>query len=103
MTAYQAGLAKFEESGAQVIGVSTDNLGALNYWAKEVLKVSFPLASDNLGKVAGQYGVLIADRGIANRASFVVDEQGIIQHIEEGSSALDPTGTATVCARIKKK
>lgn len=102
MTAYQAGLAKFEENGAQIVGVSTDNLGALNYWAKEVLKVSFPLASDNLHKVTASYGVLLADRGIANRASFVIDLDGKIQHIEEGSGAINPEGTATACSRLKK-
>jgi alkyl hydroperoxide reductase subunit AhpC len=44
--------------------------------------------------------VLIADRGLANRATFVIDKEGRIQHIEEGSGAIDPTGAETACARI---
>jgi alkyl hydroperoxide reductase subunit AhpC len=103
MTAYQAGLAKFEESGAQVIGMSTDNLPSLNHWAKEVLKVSFPLGSDFQRKVSESYGVLNKESGIANRSTFVVDAEGIIQHIEEGSAALNPDGAAMACSRVKKK
>jgi peroxiredoxin len=103
MTAYQAGLAKFEEAGAVVLGVSTDNLPSLNHWAKEVLKVSFPLGSDFQRKVSESYGVLIKDAGIANRATFVIDAEGKIQHIEEGSAAINPEGAALACSRIRKK
>jgi alkyl hydroperoxide reductase subunit AhpC len=54
-------------------------------------------------KVSASYGVLNPERGFANRTTFVVDTEGKIQHIEEGSSAMDPTGAATACSRIKKK
>lgn len=101
MTAYQAGLAKFEEQGAQIIGISTDNQPAINYWAKEVLKVTFPLAGDNLRKVTADYGVL-QPSGYALRSTFVVDADGIIQYIEQGNTAVDPTGATTACSRTKK-
>jgi len=103
MTAYQAGLAKFTESGAQVIGISTDNSPSQAHWAKEVLKLEFPLGSDLQRTVSKAYGVLIEQSGIANRATFVVDADGIIQHIEEGKTALDPNGAALACSRVKKK
>ncbi len=102
MTAYQAGIAKFTEAGAQVIGITTDNLPSQSYWAKEVLKLSFPLGSDFMRSVSKSYGVLIEQSGIANRASFVIDSDGIIQQIEEGKAALDPNGAATACSRLKK-
>ncbi len=41
--------------------------------------------------------------GIANRATFVVDIDGKIAHIEEGNSALDPTGADTACSRLAHK
>ncbi len=102
MKAYQDGLAKFEESGAKVFGVSTDNLPSLKYWADEVLKVQQPLLSDFMRKTAKDYGVLMEERGFANRTTFVIDADGKIQHIEEGSAAIDPTGAATACSRLKK-
>jgi alkyl hydroperoxide reductase subunit AhpC len=47
------------------------------------------------------YGVLIPERGIANRSTFVVDKEGRIQHIEQGSTAIDPTAAETACSRLK--
>ncbi len=103
MTAYQAGLAKFTESGAQVLGISTDNLPSQSHWAKEVLKIEFPLGSDFQRTVSEAYGVLIKESGIANRSTFVIDPEGVIQHIEQGSSALSIDGAATACSRVRKK
>jgi alkyl hydroperoxide reductase subunit AhpC len=60
------------------------------------------MLSDFMRKTSEAYGVLIADRGIANRTTFVVDSDGKIQHIEEGSGAIDITGAATACSRLKK-
>jgi peroxiredoxin len=42
------------------------------------------------------------DRGIANRATFVIDRHGKIQHIDQGNAAVDISGAATACSRLKK-
>ena len=100
MLAYQAGIAKFEGVETQVFGISTDNVPSLNVFA-EKLNLSFPLLSDFARRdVARDYGVLIAERGFANRATFVLDREGKIVHIEEGSAAIDPTGAETACRRV---
>ena len=102
MTAYQSGNAKFKEMGYEVIGVSTDNTPSLKYWAENVIKPEFTLASDfATRKAAKDYGVLMESRGIANRATFVIDTEGKIDHIEEGSSAVDITGALNACSRKK--
>jgi alkyl hydroperoxide reductase subunit AhpC len=67
------------------------------------LKASYPLLSDFMRKVSASYGVLIPERGVANRSTFVVDTEGKIQHIEEGSTAIDPTAATTACSRLKKQ
>lgn len=104
MTAYQAGIAKFREMGFEVIGMSTDNTPSQSYWAKEVLKVDFPIGSDfATRKTSEAYGVLMKERGISNRATFVIDIDGKITHIEEGSSAIDVTGAVTACSRSMGK
>lgn len=102
MTAYQAGIAKFQESGAQVFGVSTDSLPSLRHWADEHIKATFPMLSDfSTRDVAKKYGVLLPN-GMSSRTTFVVDADGLIQHIDEGSAAIDPTGAVTACSRVKK-
>ena len=52
--------------------------------------------------VAKAYGVLL-EAGVANRATFVVDKEGKIIYIEEGTSAIDPTGAETACSRSAHK
>jgi alkyl hydroperoxide reductase subunit AhpC len=52
---------------------------------------------------AASYGVLMPDRGIANRATFIVDMDGKITYIEEGSSAIDPIGATEACSRAAHK
>lgn len=104
MTGYQAGIQKFKEMGFEVIGLSTDNVPSLKYWADNVIKPDFPLGSDfATRKTAEAFGVLMKDRGMANRATFVVDIDGKITSIEEGSSAVDITGAVTACSRSKGK
>lgn len=68
------------------------------------MSASFPLLSDfSKRQVATAYGVLIPDAGMANRATFVIDKEGKIVHIEEGSVAIDPTGAETACSRLGHK
>jgi peroxiredoxin len=100
MLAYQAGIAKFDGIDTKVFGVSTDNTPSQKEFASK-LKLAFPLLSDfSKREVAAAYGVLIPTAGVANRATFVIDKEGKIQHIEEGSAAIDPTGAETACSRL---
>ena len=39
----------------------------------------------------------------AQRANIVVDKNGIIQHIEEGDSAVDPNNAMTMCTKLHNK
>jgi peroxiredoxin Q/BCP len=61
------------------------------------------MLSDHMRKVSEQYGVLITQAGMSNRATFVVDTDGKIASIEEGSAAIDPTGAVTSCSRLQHK
>jgi peroxiredoxin Q/BCP len=102
MKGYQAGISKFEGMDTQVFGISTDNVPSLRVFAEQT-GASFPLLSDFKDRsVAKEYGILMP-AGIANRATFVVDMEGKIAHIEEGSAAVDPTGAEMACSRLKKK
>jgi peroxiredoxin len=47
--------------------------------------------------------VLNKEAGVANRATFVIDKDGKITYIEEGNSAIDPTGATDACSRSAHK
>ncbi len=71
--------------------------------------MTFPLLSDMNHKVLTAYGILKAydmqaDKyEFARRTTIVVDKQGVIQHVEFDSSAVDPTTAISVCTGLHKK
>jgi peroxiredoxin len=81
--------------------VSGDFIATLNHWSKE-LNATFPMLSDYKRVVMKQYGTFNEQSFLSNRATFVVDMDGKIVSIEEGNSAIDPTGSVTACSRLKK-
>ena len=102
MQAYQLGLSKFETSGSQVFGISTDNTPSQKEFAKK-LNLTFPLLSDFLDRKASTaYGVLNASRGVANRVTFVLDSTGKITYMEQGKAAVDTTGAGEACLRLSR-
>src|SRR5712671_4249152 len=99
-------MSKFDAAETKVFGISTDNTFSQKEFATKN-SVAFPLLSDFAKRqVAAAYGVLITQgpgEGMANRATFVVDKEGKITYIEEGTSAIDPTGADTACSRLAHK
>lgn len=66
--------------------------------------ITVPFLSDFAKReVATAYGVLNKDAGVANRATFVIDQDGKITYIEEGNTAIDPTGATDACSRSAHK
>ncbi|MDA0205737.1 MAG: redoxin domain-containing protein [Acidobacteria bacterium] len=100
MQAYQFNIDKFSGAKTTVFGVSTDNTPSQRKFSEE-LGVKFAMLSDFRDRsVSKSYGVLNEDRGVSNRTTFVIDAKGIIQHVEEGTSAVDVMGAADACSRI---
>src|SRR6266850_8210037 len=93
MKAYQADIAKFETTDTQIFGISVDSVPANKEFASKI-GVTFPLLSDFKRTVVRDYGIFNEEGGYGNRATFVIDKDGIIQHIDEGGVAIDPTGAA---------
>ena len=102
MKAYQADIAKFEANDTQVFGLSIDSPYANAEFAKQI-GVTFPLLSDIKHAVVKDYGIFNEEGGYGNRATFVIDKDGIIQHIDEGNVAIDITGAADTCNILSHK
>jgi peroxiredoxin len=102
LKAYQADIAKFDETNTQVLGISMDSSPANKRFAEDI-GVKFPLLSDWHRKAVKDYGVYNEATGYGTRATFVIDQNGLIKHIEEGRSAVDPTGAYQACNLFDKK
>ena len=85
-----------------MLGVSVDSPGAIKAFAAKI-GATFPVLSDPEKTTAKAYGVLNFTRLFANRVTFVIDEEGVIQHIDKGSDAVDPTGACGACAGLQHK
>jgi len=73
----------FEANDAILLGITVDNIPTLFSWTNQMGKLWFPVLSDFWphGAAAKKYGVLRSD-GMAERALFVIDKQGIIRYID---------------------
>jgi peroxiredoxin len=80
LCAVRDSLPTFESDEVQLLAVSCDPVFALRAFADRD-GLTFPLLSDFWphGEVAQRYGVFNADRGCAERATFIVDRDGVLR------------------------
>ena len=73
---------QFEDRDAKILGFSTDSEFTHLAWRsqKEELKnLPFPMYSDVTRKLSNELGILDADEGVAQRAAFIIDPEGVIR------------------------
>ena len=90
-----------------VFGISNDSPAANAAYARQI-DAHFPLLSDQNGKVLKRYGVPIRVKQVgttsyelAQRATFLIDKQGVIRRVELGEDAVDPSKTVTACSLLE--
>lgn len=82
LTQFRDTIGKFKEQGAEVIGCSVDSVHSHKRWIKDDLKnLGYPLLGDITKRVSRDYGVLLEDKGIATRGTFIVDPEQKIQYM----------------------
>lgn len=74
-------IADFSNDDVQTVAVSVDGYPVHKRWATEQ-GYTFPLLADFWphGEVARTYGVLQEELGVAFRATFVIDKQGVVAY-----------------------
>ena len=83
--AHDKRIADFEARGVQIIGVSIDSQFTHHAWRETAIEkggigpVKFPMVADISHSITQAYGVEHA-AGVALRASFLIDKDGIVQH-----------------------
>ena len=74
----------FVERDAQVLGVSVDSEYVHLAWRKdhaELRGLPFPMMADVKRELSSALGILHPDAGVAMRATFIVDPDGIIRFV----------------------
>ena len=90
----------FEEKGAKVLGVSV-GFPRLHKAGAEERAIELPLLSDFGRKVAERYGVKHR-AGVAERAHFVIDKQGVTRDKKVENSPNDRPEVETVLEDLDK-
>jgi len=77
---------EFRSNNAEVVGVSIDSQFSHLAWTNQprnkggLGKIDYPLLSDLTKNISRDYGVLLEDKGISLRGTFIIDPDGILQN-----------------------
>lgn len=77
---------RFQERNTEVVGVSIDSHFTHFAWRNTPVKeggigpVRFPIVADVKHEITRAYGIEHPEAGVALRASFLIDKEGVIQH-----------------------
>ena len=107
----------FKDRDAQVLGASTDTHFVHLAWRRDhadLKSLPFPMLADTKRELSTALGVLHKDAGVALRATFIVDPEGIIRHasvndlsvgrnVDEVLRVLDALHTDELCPCNWKK
>ena len=107
----------FQDRDAQVLGMSTDTHFVHLAWRRDhadLKNLPFPMLADTKRELSTALGVLHKDDGVALRATFIVDPEGIIRHasvndlsvgrnVDEVLRVLDALQTDELCPCNWKK
>lgn len=86
--------------------MSVDSRFSHDNWAKSLGGISFPLLQDfhPKGAVAEKYGAFLADKGITDRATVIVDKQGVARYsVSVGPAGeRNPKDLLAECQKVNK-
>ena len=77
---------EFKKRGVEVVGVSIDSEFTHNAWRNTPTEnggigaVKYALAADVKHEIAKAYGIEHPEAGVALRASFLIDKNGVVRH-----------------------
>ncbi|SHH63367.1 peroxiredoxin [Ferrimonas marina] len=86
LIAFDKRMAEFEQRGVKVIAVSIDSQFSHNAWRKTAVEqggigpVRYPMLADVRHEICRAYDVEHPQDGVAFRASFLIDKQGVVRH-----------------------
>ncbi len=101
---FRDSMAELNKVNATVLGISVDTFFTLKAWG-DAQGLTFPLLSDFNKTAIRDYGVFNEDmiglKGIAKRAVFVIDRNGVVRHREVLEDARNEPDYSKVTAALK--
>ena len=76
---------EFQKLGVEIYSVSTDTHFSHKAWhdtSEAIGKIKYTMIGDPTGAITRNFGVMIEEAGLADRGTFLVDPQGVIQFME---------------------
>ena len=101
MAKYQETSGQFNANNTVILGMSVDSTWANAAFADK-LGVKFNILSDASRDISRSYGVFNERQLVANRTTFVIDKNGIVQKEFMATEALDPAHSLEACALLKE-
>ena len=83
--------AEFQKMGVEIYSVSTDTHFSHKAWhdtSPAIGKINFPMVGDPTGTITRNFEVMREGQGLADRGTFVVDPDGVIQVMEVTSEGV---------------
>ncbi|HDR1336938.1 TPA: peroxiredoxin C, partial [Pasteurella multocida] len=77
---------EFQKRGVEVVGISIDSEFSHNAWRKTPVEnggigeVKYALVADIKHEIAQAFGIEHPEAGVALRASFLIDKDGVVRH-----------------------
>lgn len=73
---------EFQDRDAQILGGSTDSEFVHHAWRthhEDLRNLPFPMLADVKRELTGQLGIIDENAGVAQRATYIVDPEGVIR------------------------
>ncbi len=77
--------AEFQKLGVEIYSVSTDTHFSHKAWhdtSDAIGKIKYPMIGDPTLAISRNFEVLREEQGLANRGTFIIDPEGVIQAVE---------------------
>jgi len=95
--------ASLKELGVEVYSVSTDTHFAHKAWhdsSETIKKITYIMIGDPSHILARNFEVLIEEKGLADRGTFIIDPDGIVQAVEINAGGIG-RDASTLLTKIK--
>lgn len=76
---------EFQKRDVEIYAVSTDTHFSHKAWhesSEAIGKISYPMLGDQMGIITRNFDCMREDQGLADRGTFLVDPDGVIQAVE---------------------